>query len=200
MLTEAYPWEAYAPGYDDLFGYLLTDAAQARYVLAAHYVRDCDHIVEIGGYKVPITNFVTTVPKSILVLDPATDAFHSDALYGQPCRVDHVTKTFQDHDFEVEAGTYGLVVIGLSLKFFSKDEALMEVEWARLVELINGAQLSVLETPVNCERGENNIAHVLDVCDVRVKVRLDLDICANAGVHPDYCTRQFMVLVPDGAD
>ncbi len=198
MLTETYPWDKYGPDYDDLFGYLLTEAAQARYILAAHYVRDCDHIVEIGGYKAPITKFVTTVPKSILVLDPKTDEFHSDSLYGKPCRVDHLATTFQEHAFEAEKDTYGLVIIGLSLKFFSKDETKKAKEWDRLLDLINNARVTIVETPVNCERGENNIAHILDACDVTVKLRLDMDMGDNPGMHQDYCNRQFMVLVPEG--
>ena len=37
-------------------------AAAIRQVLAAHFVRDCPHIVEIGGHIRPITPYLTHRP------------------------------------------------------------------------------------------------------------------------------------------
>jgi len=56
---------------DDL-PHLSGPAADVRQVLAAHFVRDCPHIVEIGGHRKPITGFLTHAPLSVLSVDPKT--------------------------------------------------------------------------------------------------------------------------------
>lgn len=199
MNTETYPWDRYGPDFEDVIGYLLTDAAQARYVLAAHYVRNCRHIVEIGGFKTPITKFVTTVPESILVLDPQVDEFHADTLYGEPCRVDHVAAPFQDYGFEAPAGGYGLVILGVSLRFFSKDEAKKKIELDSILAAIAGAEIAVLEYPIDWQRGEENVEQILATARGRVRLSIDLDMGANEGMHDTYFKRRFMVVEPGAA-
>jgi hypothetical protein len=50
--------------------YLDSRAFFTRYVLAAHFVRDCRAIVEIGGAATPIDRFLTGARESVLILDP----------------------------------------------------------------------------------------------------------------------------------
>jgi len=199
MKDETYPWDRYGPDFEDAIGYLLTDAAQARYVLAAHYVRDCRHIVEIGGYKTPITKFITKVPDSILVLDPQVDEFHADALYGEPCRVDHMAMPFQDYGFEAPADGYGLVILGVSLRFFSKDAAKKEVELDSILSAIAGAEIAVLEYPVDWQRGEENVEQIIATARGRVRFSIDLDLGGNEGMTDTYYKRRFIVVEPGAA-
>jgi len=50
------------------WGYLDTEALQMRYVLAAHFLRNVEHIVEVGGYRSnAITNFLTHAPADVTV-------------------------------------------------------------------------------------------------------------------------------------
>jgi hypothetical protein len=200
MNTDTYPWDAYGPGFEDAIGYLLTDAAQARYVLAAHYVRDCRHIVEIGGYKTPITKFVTKVPDSILVLDPQVDEFRADTLYGESCRVDHVAKPFQDYGFEAPAGGYGLVILGVSLRFFSKDQTKKKVELDCILAAIAGADIAVLEYSIDWKRGEENVEQILATARGRVRLSIDLDLGDNEGMTDTCYKRRFMVVEPSAAN
>ena len=39
--------------------YLCSEPFHIRAVIAAHYLQDCPHVIEIRSYKVPITHFLT---------------------------------------------------------------------------------------------------------------------------------------------
>ena len=84
--------------YPDM-NYLLTEGAMSRYVLAAHYVRDCQSVIEIGGFKTPITRFLTRVPEQVLVVDPLIPPYTATHLNGQPCQVEHRAAAFQSESF-----------------------------------------------------------------------------------------------------
>ncbi len=208
MIEQAYPWDAPDRAAYAHYNHLLTEAAQARYVLAAHYVAGCEHILEIGGSRTPITKFVDRPPKSILVLDPKMDPFHAETLRGLPCRVDHLRTTFQAHDIALEPGTYGLVILGLSLKHFadlpaSADDANAPAEipadapdWRKLIGLIDNAQVSVIEHPLGWDLGQREIDAILAQTATRVKMELVLDLGENEGEDTPYPRRRLLVLEP----
>lgn len=195
-MSERYPWDAYGPDTVPDMGYLLSDGGQARAVLAAHHIRDCPHVVEIGGYKTPITKFLTRVPQSVLVVDPKVDRFSSTMLYGKPCRVNHIAARFQDVEFDLEAGSYGLVLLGCSLKFRG-DSA--DSQWRKLFGLIENARLTVLEYGIDWQRGCDNVARILRATDISVRTTIDLDLRRNADIDTAYGARRLMVLVPGRA-
>ena len=212
MTEQAYPWDTPDRASYSHYNHLLTEAAQARYVLAAHYVEDCAHIVEIGGSRTPITRFVKRPPESILVLDPKMQAFHAETLRGLPCRVDHLRRTFQAHDFALPAGSYGLVILGLSLKHFadlpaseSDPNAPAHIpadapDWRKLIGLIDNARISVIEHPVGWELGEREIDAILAQTATRVKLELVLDLGENEGEDTPYPRRRLLVLEPAPGD
>src|SRR5579859_7321916 len=80
------------------WGYLDTEPLRIRYVLAAHFVRDCPHIIEIGGYRQNvITSFLRGAHESVTVfsLDEEFEPLERAELNGVPCRVRHVRDFFQ---------------------------------------------------------------------------------------------------------
>ena len=118
MSARRYPWQIIDRStYPDM-NYLLSEGARARYVLAAHYVRDQPQIVEIGGFKTPITAFLTRIPERVLVVDPLISEYHGHELHGEPCRIEHLATTFQRHTFDLEPGAYGLVLLGALYETF----------------------------------------------------------------------------------
>ena len=54
--------------------YLELEPFKIRSVLAAHFLKDCSEIVELGGYKTPISDFVTG--KKVTVLDKLLEEKH----------------------------------------------------------------------------------------------------------------------------
>jgi len=39
--------------------------ASLRQVFAAHFLRGCEHVLEIGGHIRPVTNYLTHHPRSV---------------------------------------------------------------------------------------------------------------------------------------
>lgn len=195
-MSTSLPWQQLDDGsYSDM-SYLTCEAAQARYVLAAWYLRGCPHVLEIGGFKTPVTGFLDYSPQSVQVLDPKMPEWHGGELNGKPCRIDHLPVRFQDHDPGLEPGSYGLVILGCSMKYFSDDEDERRREWSKLIGLINGARITVLEYPVDWGLSNENVAQILEGSDTTVRMRLDLDLAASEGMDTPYTLRRFMVLVP----
>src|SRR5438270_13246616 len=69
-------------------------AASVRQVLAAHFVRQCRHVIEIGGHIRPVTPYLTHLPESALVVGPKTDQFDADELDVLPCDVRHMASRY----------------------------------------------------------------------------------------------------------
>lgn len=178
--------------------YLLSEAAQARYVLAAHYVRDCPHVVEIGGFKTPITGYLGPGHESVLVLDPKITEYHDDRLGSVPCRVDHVPAPFQTYEFALTPGSYGLVILGMSIKRMEGKGELKLAELDRLVELIEGAAVAVIEFAVDWALGRREAEVVLARTSPRIALSLDIDIAGNPGAETRHHLRRFVVLRADG--
>src|SRR5262245_45968828 len=88
--------------FPDDIRHLSGPGAAIRQVLAAHFVRDCPHVVEIGGHIRPVTGYLTHAPISVLSVDPKTPPFEAEELNGRPCRVRHLARKFQEVDYENE--------------------------------------------------------------------------------------------------
>jgi hypothetical protein len=169
----------------------------SRYVLAAHYVRSCDTVVEIGGFKTPITRFLTRVPRRVLVVDPLIQPFDDTQLHGEPCRVQHHANTFQTESFDLAPGSYGLVLLGASMKHFSDDPAPRAREWRKLVDLLREARVVVLEFAVAWALGRNHVEDLVRDSRLHVRLRLDLDLGACPGVETEHSQRRLLVLERD---
>jgi hypothetical protein len=137
------PFEAVPPldGAEQDLQHLSGPAAAIRQVLAAHFVRDCPHVLEIGGHRRPVTNYLTHAPLSVTSIDPKTAEYEAEVLNGRPCRVRHIARKFQDVEYDYAPGSYGLVLLGYSLKPFGRREPLGEL----LFSLIDNAKVVVID-------------------------------------------------------
>lgn len=176
----------------DHLPHLSGPAAEIWQVLAAHFVRDCPHVLEIGGHIRPVTPYLTHQPLSVTSVDPKTPPFEADTLNGQPCRVRHVDKKFQQVDYDYAPGSYGLVFLGYSLKGFGSHEPLGQL----LFSLIDNARRVVIEYPPALDRASSQVPEIVarpslnQVCSFEVA----LDDPAIAG--SPFATRRFHVLEP----
>lgn len=196
MPAERYPWENPArESYADM-NYLLSEAAMTRYVIAAHYLRSCPEVVEIGGFKTPITRFLTHQPKRVLVVDPLIEPFSNEELYGEPCRVEHVRATFQTCDFALDESNYGLVLLGASTKYLSDDPVQRESEWQKFKHLLTNARVAVLEHAVEWPLGREIVTRLLAEMDHQMVVSVDLDISRNPDVDTPHFVRRLQVVRP----
>ncbi len=196
MHAQFYPWHKIDRSTFPDMNYLLSEGAKARYVLAAHYVRDQAHIVEIGGFKTPITAFLTRVPERVLVVDPLIAEYRGDELGGVCCRVEHVASTFQDYAFDLEPGNYGLVLLGASMKHFSSDSTQRQVETRKLVSLVENSAVAVLEFALEWSLGKDNITTILDNTRAEIIMQADLDLSQSPGMDTIHHRRRLVVLKP----
>ncbi len=144
------------PAADALAGsrlpHLAGAAAALRQVLAAHAVRHCPHVVEIGGAGLPITGFLTHQPASVTVIDPKIPAYAADTLNGAPCRLRHIAAKLQEVVL-APPGPYALVLLGLSLKPFGRRGAVPP----ELLALAAGAAVLVIDYARELERAQGQI-------------------------------------------
>lgn len=173
--------------------YLLSEAAQFRCVIAAHVLRNCPHVLEIGGFTTPISQYLHGQHESVTVIDPLMRAYSSDSRNGRPCRIRHIPQTFQDAEITMP-GEYGFVMLGVSLKHFSQVPERAREEWARLSEMVRGARVAVVEAAIDWPLGKRALDRLATLPGMRVRTRLDLDLSGNPGMDPDHYRRRLLVL------
>jgi hypothetical protein len=184
--------EAFSPSPGDDLPHLSGPASAIRQVVAAHFVRECPHIVEIGGHIRPITGFLTHRPLSVLSVDPKTPAFEAEELNGHPCQVRHIPRKFQDVSYDYESRSYGLVLLGYSLKPFGRSEPLGQL----LFSLIDNARVVVIEYPPELERASSQVPAIVSHPTVRVHCSFEYVLSDEAISGSPFAKRLFYVLHP----
>ena len=158
------------------WGYLDTEALQTRYVLAAHFVRNARHIVEIGGYRDNlITHFLTGTHDSVSVfsLDAEFETFAAETLNGAPCRVRHVGDYFQSYTHPTES----LAVIVLGIEILG--------DFDPLCNLLSNADVAVIEVPIDHAPSVECLGSILLRTNLRVAVQINLDLSPNEAIIGD---------------
>ena len=162
------------------WGYLDTEALQSRYVLAAHFVRGIQHVVEIGGYRRnAVTNFLTGPHESVSVysLDAEFEPMESCELNGGVCRVRHVRDFFQNHQHP--EGQIALVALGL--------EILGNLE--PFCALLRRATVAVIEVPMHHAPSLDCLQRIEQAVSCRLRCRIDLDLSPNEPLLRDELAR-----------
>lgn len=176
--------------------YLTTEAAQTRCVIAAHFVRELAHVVEIGGFKTPVSLYLTGAHESVTVFDPLMNEFEADTLNGRPCRVRHVPRSVQDAGLDLARGSYGLVMLGCSLKHFSSDPAERERQWRGLAGIVERSGVAVIEAAVDWHLGRAALDRLGALPAMHRRVCLDMDLRDNPGMDTEHHRRRLLVLAP----
>lgn len=182
--------EAAAGGGD--LPHLSGPAATIRQVLAAHFVRDCPHVIEIGGHLRPITGYLTHSPQSVVSVDPKTTAFEAGELNGHPCRVRHISRKFQEITYDYAPRSYGLVLLGYSLKAFGRREPVGEL----LFSLIDNARTVVIEYSPELDRATSQVPAIIGRPTVAVQCSFELVLDDAEIVRTPFARRRFHVLHP----
>ena len=92
-----------------MWSYLETESLKTRYAVAAFLLEGCATIVEVGGYKTPLSGFIPALDTQIVVIDPLVDET-PDTSDG---RVRHLAYDFDDYDYSEWADTeYSVAFLG----------------------------------------------------------------------------------------
>ncbi|OEJ64379.1 hypothetical protein BEN30_16330 [Magnetovibrio blakemorei] len=192
---------------DPKHNYLLTEALQSRYILAARYLRGCRHVFEIGSFQTPITDFLTAPVESCTVVDPLLEPYEADQLNGHPCQVRHIQGWIQDVEYEREHGTYGVVMMGLVLDFPGGNAEQAKHTFARIIRLIDNAQVTVLEFCTHYEPSINQVRYLVNNTQTSIDFQVDLDFendeharQFNPNMSKGYMHRRLLVLKPKLAE
>jgi len=177
---------------DDDIPHLGGVGATLRQVFAAHFLRDCPHVLEIGGHIRPITSYLTHHPLSVTSVDPKTKAYEAEVLHGAPCRVRHIPRKFQEIGYDYPLGSYGLVLLGYSLKPFGPHDPLGDL----LFSLIDHAKVVVIDYALALERGASQVPVIVNRPSVRVRMTADLRLNDPEIAATPYADRRFYVLDP----
>lgn len=189
--------EAAAAGHQVEWAYLTSEEFRTRYVLGAHYLRDCADVVEIGAYRTPITQFLTGTHRSVTVIDPLVTPLERDELNGAPCRVRHVRARYQD--LALDLCDYGLLLLGLDLELYELSRRERQRALDAFEPIVRGASRIVLEHAVDWTASRWLANHVRRVSGftTTVSFRLHLEGPGSQptpGSWPPLYHRQFMVL------
>ncbi|WP_156323332.1 hypothetical protein [Bosea sp. AAP35] len=171
-----------------LLPHLANPAAALRQVLAAHAVRSCDHIVEIGGAGLPITGFLTHRPDSVTVIDPKIPDFAAERLNGAPCRLRHRAAKLQEITL-APAHPYALILLGLSLKPFGRQGAIP----SELLALAASADVLVIDYALDLERAQGQIGALLATRRTPPAIDLELTINDETLQAAGFDRRRFLV-------
>lgn len=169
--------------------YLLSEPYQARYAIAAHYVRGCPVVVEIGAWRQNISEYLDPAVRMIVVVDPLLERNEREG------RVEYLRQAVETVPLCLMRpmhGHYGLVCLGLDLG--QHPEPALE----RIAELANTATVTVLEWAVRYKPVEYYRDWLLREIEKRVAVRLALDFTGNNGVpqngFQEFPEREMLVL------
>ena len=174
--------------------HLYGPAAEVRQVLAAHFVKDCAHVIEIGSHRQPITGFLTHRPLSVLCVDPKIEPYEARELNGEPCQVRHLARKFQEIEYDFAARSYGLVMLGLSLRPFGGKDPVNRL----LLSLIDNARAVVIDYPFALERSVSQIEMLLPRPGLKILCRVDLDLHDAQIDGSPYAKRRFLAMRPEG--
>lgn len=172
--------------------HLAGPGACLRQVLAAHAVRGCADVVEIGGAGLPITGFITHRPRSVTVVDPKIPAFEAQSLNGAPCAVRHLAAKLQEVRVAPADG-YALVLLGLSLKSFGDGAATTP----HLLALAKSAGVLVIDYALDLQRALDQIDALVATRRAPPLIDLAMTIDDEALRAAGYARRRFLVFGSD---
>ncbi len=154
--------------------YLETEAFSTRSVIAAHFLKNCPSVIEIGGAKTPIHQFLTGNHENVIVLDPFIHEGSIEKQNGATCRILHIRACFQDVIWEIQRPKdYGLVMLGMELQGLSNDD------YQALFQLVNNARITVIEFPPSWGPSRDQFHYIDSNTHTKLRFTCELNYTGN---------------------
>jgi len=176
--------------------YLDSPAFRTRGMIAAHFVHDCPTIIELGGGKSSIDQFLGRTGGGVIVVDPLIRDARRLPGFADEREVWHVRGRFQDVQMNIQRpGDYGLVLLGLELHDMS------EANYRDLFDLVNGARATVIEFSPSFRQAAEQFDRICANTRTRERFLCRLDLRENEfgdvdSGWPPRCDREIHVLEP----
>jgi hypothetical protein len=162
------------------WNYLFSEVFKTRYVVAAYHMQNCDEIIEIGGYKTPISQFIKN--KKITVIDPLSPKFDSPLVKHYQMTLD---KYLQTYGKSIPKSKYGIIILGLYLKDISAET------WNYLYKLISESTITIIETPIEWSTSVDQFKQILKNTRKKISMQIAFDFSNNnfGELHNSYPPR-----------
>lgn len=179
---------------DNEWPYLQTEEAKNRYRMAADRVVGCKNIVEIGGYTTPIYEFLVGDHEEIWMIDPKVEARDFTLkVKTKFAKVKIVKSFFHSIDLNFPSKSYGLLLIGCSLKFKKGDEEDEAAVWRKLKVWSGNAERVVLEYATFWENANKARATIESNSNLQLLEELQITIPVSAEDDSRFGQRTFLV-------
>ena len=168
---------------------MTSEVFQTRYLVAARYLRNCSHILEVGGCSTPITSFLQGAHESVTVVDPLVVPLQADTLNGRQCAVRHIPVRLED--YQTTGFENGFVALGMPM-----------LPLPSVLAIMRRCEVSVLEFPPAFLDSCMMFKAVLESGYFDVTTRIVLDLSQNdLGDLADlnFAVRHLFVLKPRSA-
>ena len=171
--------------------YLESKPFRERYIFVAQHLKDCKNILEVGGYKTPITNFLKGKHNSVTVIDPLTKPYSSDKLNGEKCKVRHLAIKIQDYKLRDDEDCF--VFLGMYLN----DESF----WPSFANIMKKCKTIILEVPQGCAGCLKLLDYILKTRLFEVELKKDFDFSNSdlgdlTSSYPPKTKRNLYILKP----
>lgn len=144
--------------------YLTSEALKSRYAIAAYLLRGSPMIIEIGGYKTPISDFI--LDTKVIVIDPKI-------IPKKEKKVLHVSLKLQDwDDREINAKPFDLIILGMDLH-------LDDQGWKKLYKLINLSRKTILEFSMSYKPALEQFKKICENITKKPTLTIKLDLSEN---------------------
>jgi hypothetical protein len=173
-----------------VWSYMASEVFQNRYLVAANYLRNCSHILEVGGCSTPVTNYLRGEHASVTVVDPLVEPLETATLNHRPCLVRHIPVRLED--YQPTGLENGFVALGMPF-----------LPLEPVLAIMRRCDVSVLEFPVAFLDSCRMFRAVLEsgYFDVATRVVFDLSHNDVGDLHDSTMTlRHLFVLKPRSND
>lgn len=150
------------------WAYLKSEPFKIRYVIAAYYLNNCTEIIEIGGYKTPISDFLEN--KKITVIDPLVEPRRSDFVYHY---TGELKEWMYDYNNYIPENNYGLLMLGFYL------ENMDDESWRYLYKMVNNSVITIIECPIDWQQSLEQLDQVLSATNKKIFMQIVLDLSGN---------------------
>lgn len=163
---------------------MYSEPFNVRGIIAAHYLKDCPNIIEIGSYKSPITDFLTHRFEQVVCIDPLIEPL-------QKKKILHVREDYRFFDFKPFINRpFGLVMLGMDLPFDFK-----------LFHLAASAQRVIIEFPPKHTPSKQQFEVLQKTSRLRIELSVGFDLADNdfgdlSNSSPVFPKRHLYVLSP----
>lgn len=145
---------------------MASEVFQIRYLVAANYLRNCTHILEVGGCSTPITNYLRGSHDSVTVVDPLVEPMQAETLNNRACVVRHIPLRLEDYG--PTGNENGFAVLGMP-----------QLPLERVLGIMRRCDVSVLEFPIAFLPSCLMFKAVLDSREFDVTARIVFDFSHN---------------------